>query len=64
MTYHTTYHVYYGEKCVYPSLSKEEFKKVWEFANHLADLTELDEKLLSYEECKVNKELRTAEASY
>ena len=31
---------------------------------HLADLTELDEKLLSYEECKVNRELRTAEASY
>ena len=64
MTYCTTYHVYYGEKCVYPSLSKAEFKKIWEFVKHLADLTELDESLLSYEECKVNTDLLTAEASY
>lgn len=64
MTYNTTYHVYYGEKCVYPSLTKDEFEKIWAFSQHLADLTGLDGKLLSYEECKVNKELQTAEASY
>lgn len=64
MTYNKIYHVYYGEKCVYPSLTKDEFEKIWTFIKHFADLTELDTTLLSYEECEVSKELMTAEASY
>lgn len=58
------YHIYYGQQCVYPSLKEEDFNRCWEFANAFADLTELDQSLLSYEKCRVVRELILSDASY
>jgi hypothetical protein len=44
-------------ECVYHSLSKEDFDKLWDFVQKLTWLTDIDENDIQYEEVTYNKEL-------
>ena len=50
------YHIYVKNECVYHSLSKEDFDKLWDFVKKLTWLTEIDETDIQYEEVTINKE--------
>lgn len=51
------YHVYLRDKCVYPSLTEEQFKETWFNLINMVGLmkTDYSENELSYEECVVNR---------
>jgi hypothetical protein len=51
------YHIYVRNECVYHSLPKEDFDKLWDFVKKLTWLTEIDENEIQYEEVMTNKEL-------
>jgi len=51
------YHIYVKNECVYHSLSKEDFDKLWDFVQKLTWLTDIDENDIQYEEVTYNKEL-------
>jgi hypothetical protein len=59
------YHIYLKDKCVYHSLSEEEFQKNWDTLNYLTELLGGNYEVtdLSYEELVVNKKL-TLESSH
>jgi hypothetical protein len=44
-------------ECVYHSLSKEDFDKLWDFVQKLTWLTDINETDIQYEEVTYNKEL-------
>lgn len=51
------YHIYVKNECVYHSLSKEDFDKLWDFVQKLTWLTDINENDIQYEEVTLNKEL-------
>ena len=51
------YHIYVKDECIYHSLPKEEFQKLWDFVQKLTWLTAIDSDDIQYEEVTVNKEL-------
>ena len=53
------YHIYIKDRCVYHSLSEEEFKDKWETLRNLIELlsTNYDKTDISYEELIVNKKV-------
>lgn len=51
------YHIYVKNECVYHSLSKEDFDKLWDFVQKLTWLTDINETDIQYEEVTYNKEL-------
>ena len=51
------YHIYVKNECVYHSLSKEDFDKLWDFVQKLTWLTEIDENDIQYEQVITDKEL-------
>ena len=51
------YHIYVKNECVYHSLPKEEFDKLWDFVQKLTWLTDIDPNDIQYEEVVVNKQL-------
>jgi hypothetical protein len=57
------YHIYAKDKCIFHSISEDEFQVTWNTLNRMVGLmkTEYSMNDLSYEELVVNKEL---EASY
>jgi hypothetical protein len=50
------YHIYVRNECIYHSLPKEDFDKLWDFVKKLTWLTEIDETDIQYEEVTINKE--------
>ena len=60
------YHIYIKDKCVYHSLSREEFEDYWKNINYLTEFLGSNKYKvsdLSYEELTVNKKA-AAESSY
>jgi len=53
------YHIYAKDKCLYHSLSENEFKKNWNTLTNMVGLMKTDYSVddLSYEELIVNKEM-------
>ena len=53
------YHIYAKDKCLYHSLSENEFKKNWNTLTNMVGLMKTDYSIddLSYEELIVNKEM-------
>lgn len=54
---HKIYHIYVKNKCLYHSISEEDFNKLWDFVQKLTWLTEIEENDIQYEEVTTNKEL-------
>jgi len=58
------YHIYAKDKCIYHSLTEEEFKVNWEALNKLVGIyTDYQQKDLSFEELVINKQV-CLESSY
>jgi hypothetical protein len=52
------YHIYAKDKCIYHSLTEEEFKVNWEALNNLVGIyTEYQQQDLSFEELVINKQV-------
>ena len=53
------YHIYAKDKCLYHSLKKEEFEKIWDTLNNMVGLmkTEYSVEDLTYEELSLNKKV-------
>ena len=51
------YHIYVKNECVYHSLPKEDFDRLWDFVQKLTWLTEINPNDIQYEEVTVNKQL-------
>jgi hypothetical protein len=51
------YHIYEKGQCVYPSLSRSEFERVWDYVKRLTWVSDINENDLDYEELAVNEEL-------
>jgi len=51
------YHIYAKNECIYHSLPQEEFDKLWDFAQKLTWLTDIDPNDIQYEEVVVNKQI-------
>jgi hypothetical protein len=53
------YHIYAKDKCLYHSLKKEEFEKIWDTLNNMVGLmkTEYSAEDLTYEELSLNKKV-------
>jgi hypothetical protein len=50
------YHIYLKNKCIYHSLSEDEFKKTWEMIHNFIDIaTEIEKEDLEYEELTLPK---------
>ena len=51
------YHIYAGDKCLFPAIKEEEFEKMWNTVRVIVGLmkTDYSEGDLSYEECYVTK---------
>jgi len=53
------YHIYAKDKCIYHSLSKENFEETWEMLHRMVDVLDIctSKDDLSYEEVFMNKEV-------
>lgn len=51
------YHIYVKDECVYHSLVKEDFDKLWDFVQKLTWLTDINDTDIQYEEVTLSKEL-------
>jgi hypothetical protein len=52
------YHIYLNEKCIYHSLSEEEFDNIWSILTKLNDLLfKKKENKIQYEEVHIYKEI-------
>jgi hypothetical protein len=52
------YHIYVKNKCLYHSLSEEDFHNTWNMVNNFIDIySEFNKNDITYEELTLNKEL-------
>lgn len=52
------YHIYAKDKCIYHSLTEEEFRETWDMISkflHVSGVLEMND--LTYEELHINKEV-------
>ena len=59
------YHIYAGNKCLFPNIKEEEFTITWNTVRGIVGLMQTDytEEELSYEEVAINRQ-QMLEASY
>lgn len=54
------YHIYAQNKCIYHSLTEEEFSDVWRTLNYFVEIaTSIDKKDLQYEEILFERNIST-----